>query len=137
MAVCAEARGDELDAALAGLEPGPSQDLRAPETGLIMLRGRVGGDGQPFNVGEATVTRATVRLAATGTIGHAWHLGRDKGKARAAAVLDALWQDPACRTGVEAALAPIRARIAEAEQKRARQVAATRVDFFTLVRGEG
>lgn len=137
MAVCAEARADELQAALATLEPGPSEDLRTPETGLVMLRGRVGGDGQLFNVGEATVTRAAVRLAATGAVGHAWHLGRDKAKARAAAVLDALWQDPACRTGVEAALAPVRTRVTEGQEKRARQVAATRVEFFTLVRGEG
>ena len=38
-------------------------ELRAPETGLVMLRGRIGGSGASFNVGEATVTRAAVQLA--------------------------------------------------------------------------
>jgi alpha-D-ribose 1-methylphosphonate 5-triphosphate synthase subunit PhnG len=136
MAACAEARGDELEAALAALDPGEVEELRLPETGLVMLRGRMGGDGQPFNVGEATVTRAAVRLAATGAVGHAWHLGRDRVRARAAAVLDALWQSPTTRAHVEAALAPVRARLDAERAARARQAAATRVEFFTLVRGE-
>jgi len=137
MAACAEARVGELDAALASLGPGVVEDLRPPETGLVMLQGRVGGDGRPFNLGEATVTRAAVRLAATGAVGHAWHLGRDKARARAAAVLDALWESPATRGAVEAALAPVRDRIAAERAARMRLVAATRVEFFTLVRGEG
>ena len=33
--------------------------LRGPETGLVTVRGRIGGGGAPFNTGEATVTRAT------------------------------------------------------------------------------
>lgn len=136
MAVWAEATPAELEAALAQLAPVPAaQDLRAPETGLVMLRGRMGGDGAPFNLGEATVTRAAVRLA-TGEAGFAYHLGRDVARARAAAVLDALWQAPLRRPAVEASLAPIRARLAAAAQTKARRAAATRVNFFTMVRGE-
>ena len=83
--------------------------MRGPETGLVMLRGRIGGGGAPFNFGEATVTRATVRLPG-GAIGHSYALGRDKEKARLAAIADALWQDPAERADVEAkVLAPLRA----------------------------
>lgn len=140
MAACAEASAGELDTALDALgatlgDPGRAEDLRPAEAGLVMLRGRMGGDGQPFNFGEATVTRASVRLPG-GIVGHAWHLGRDKARARAAAVLDALWQSPATRDAVEAALAPVRSRIEAGRTARARQVAATRVEFFTLVRGE-
>ncbi len=136
MAACAEARREELDAALreVGYE-GLVEDLRRPETGLVMLRGRIGGDGAPFNFGEATVTRAAVRLA-DGTTGFAYQLGRDAAKARLAATLDALVQAPGHAGQAEAALAPIRDRLAAERARRDRRTAATKVNFFTLVRGE-
>lgn len=127
---------DELRNALsqAGL-PETCEDLRTPETGLVMVRGRIGGDGRAFNVGEATVTRAAVRLP-SGEIGFAYHLGRDRLRARLAAILDAHWQRPAVRATVEAALSEVAERRAAAAARAARQVAATRVNFFTLARGE-
>lgn len=136
MALLARAESGELDAMLARLAPVPSaSDLKPPEVGLVMLRGRTGGDGAPFNLGEATVARAAVRLA-DGAAGFAYRLGRDVRAARAAAILDALWQDAGRRAAVEDALAPVRERLsAEADAVRA-ETAATRVDFFTLVRGE-
>lgn len=136
MAVLARAVPAEIDSALAGLDPLPgASDLRPPEIGLVMLRGRTGGDGAPFNLGEATVARAAVRLDG-GATGFAYRLGRDAGAARKAAILDALWQDAARREAVEAALTPVLARLdSEAAQVRA-ETAATKVDFFTLVRGE-
>jgi alpha-D-ribose 1-methylphosphonate 5-triphosphate synthase subunit PhnG len=99
-----------------------------------MVRGRAGGGGNPFNLGEATVTRATVRLE-TGEVGHGYCLGRDGDKAVQAALFDALWQrDPAT---VEAqVLAPLRAEQAEADNVLRDETAATRVDFFTMVRGD-
>src|SRR5262245_13520797 len=119
----------------AGL-PQEAQSLRGPETGLVTLRGRIGGGGAPFNLGEATVTRATVRLPG-GTIGHAYALGRDKEKALISAIADALWQMPGRRAEIEAKLlAPLRAAAASADEKRRAETAATKVDFFTLVRGE-
>ncbi len=136
MAVLARAEPGELDAVLAALSPLPGiRDLRAPEIGLVMVRGRIGGDGAPFNLGEATVSRAAVRLEG-GAAGFAYRLGRSVAAARAAAVLDALWQDAARRAAVEAALAPVRARLAAEEAGVRAETAATRVDFFTLVRGE-
>ena len=100
------------------------------------MRGRIGGGGAPFNFGEATVTRATVRLA-TGEVGHAYALGRDKEKARLSAIADALWQDPGRRGDVETRIvAPLKAAIAEADDARRAETAATKVDFFTMVRGE-
>jgi alpha-D-ribose 1-methylphosphonate 5-triphosphate synthase subunit PhnG len=135
MAVCAGATRKELAAALAAMgKLPPATDLRPGESGLVMLRGRMGGDGRAFNVGEASVTRAAVRLD-DGRTGFAYQLGRDKDRARSAALLDALWQG-AERQAVEAALEPIRTRIASDAALQARRVAATRVDFFTMVRGE-
>jgi alpha-D-ribose 1-methylphosphonate 5-triphosphate synthase subunit PhnG len=135
MALCAEASRDDLDAALRSLEAPASEDLRPPETGLVMATGRIGGDGRPFNLGEVSVTRAAIRLP-DGATGFAYHLGRDRTKARLAATLDALWQDPARRAGVEAALRPAAQRAEAAGRQAARRSAATRVDFLTLVRGE-
>ncbi|WP_280138924.1 phosphonate C-P lyase system protein PhnG [Methylobacterium sp. Leaf89] len=136
MARAGQASADELLAALARAGAAPeAEDLRAPETGLVMVRGRIGGDGRPFNAGETTVTRAAVRLPG-GETGFAYHLGRDRARARLAAILDAHWQRPEARPALEAALAEIAGRRAEAAQRAARKAAATRVTFFTLARGE-
>ncbi len=136
MAVLARAQFDELAEALGALEPVPAAaDLRPPETGLVMLRGRTGGDGAPFNLGEATVSRASVRLEG-GAVGFCYRLGRDLRAARAAAVIDALWQDRARRDAVEAALVPVTARLSAEDSAVRTETAATKVDFFTLVRGE-
>jgi alpha-D-ribose 1-methylphosphonate 5-triphosphate synthase subunit PhnG len=116
--------------------PDEAHFVRGPETGLVTLRGCIGGGGAPFNLGEATVTRATVRLP-DGAIGHSYMLGRDREKAKIAAIADALWQASATRPEVEAKiLEPLRKAAAEADAKRRAETAATKVDFFTLVRGE-
>lgn len=137
MAVLAQARIQEIADGLAAIgEFIEHVDLRAPETGLVMLRGRIGGDGAPFNVGEATVTRCAVQLP-SGEVGFSYALGRDRDKARLAALCDALWQSAAHRHGVEChVLSPIRTRIERERVETASRTAATRVDFFTLVRGE-
>ena len=123
---------------LAALLPDPLPDhslLRAPEIGAVMVRGRAGATGAPFNLGEMTVTRCSLRLA-SGVVGHAVVQGRDRAHARRAATVDALMQ-----TGEAAG---VRARVldalAEAEmaarRDRAEKAAATKVEFFTMVRGE-
>jgi alpha-D-ribose 1-methylphosphonate 5-triphosphate synthase subunit PhnG len=110
--------------------------LRGPETGLVTVRGRIGGGGAVFNTGEATVTRATVRLP-SGEVGHAYALGRDKEKVRLAAILDASWCAEETRAAVEArVVVPLLERTAKADAKRRAETAATKVDFFTMVRGE-
>ena len=110
--------------------------VRGPEVGLVMLRGRAGGGGGAFNLGEASVVRATVKLA-TGEVGHAVVLGRDAAHARMAAHLDALWQRADWRGRVdEDVVAPGLAAAAAETGRRAEETEATRVDFFTLVRGE-
>jgi len=136
LALLARADQTELDAVLSSLNPvPPATDLRPAEVGLVMLRGRTGGDGAPFNLGEATVSRAAVRLD-NGATGFGYRLGRDVGAARMAAVIDALWQDPARREAVVSALRPVRARLDAKRASVVAETAATKVDFFTLVRGE-
>lgn len=111
-------------------------ELRPPEVGLVMLRGRIGGTGAPFNVGEASVARAAVRLA-SGETGFSYILGRDLKKARLAALCDALWQAEDSRADIERhVLAPLRAERERRQSEERARTAATKVDFFTLVRGE-
>ena len=113
------------------------ESLRAPENGLVMLRGRIGGDGAPFNLGEATVSRAAVRLA-SGEVGFGYVLGRDSEKARLVALCDALVQSRDHAATIEAeVVAPLRAAMTARREQRAAEAAATRVDFYTMVRGEG
>lgn len=137
MAVLAAAGTDEIADALATLGAMPAHaEVRPAETGLVMVRGRVGGDGAAFNLGEATVTRCAVLLA-SGEIGFGTVLGRDRDKARLAALADALWQSAEYQTAVEQKIvAPLRARQQERLARSRGETAATKVDFFTLVRGD-
>ena len=131
---CKTSRLQELWAKL-GLNPA-HKTLRGPESGLIMLRGRVGGTGEPFNLGEATVTRASVRLE-DGSVGHAIALGREETKARLSAIIDALCLNREMAALIDAEMiAPMREELDRADEERRQQTAATRVDFFTVVRGE-
>ena len=109
--------------------------LRAPEIGSAMVRGRAGGTGAPFNLGEMTVTRCALTLD-TREIGHAYLQGRRKDDAEAAALVDALMQTDAALTLREAVLTPLEEERMAQKTARAQKAAATKVDFFTLVRGE-
>jgi alpha-D-ribose 1-methylphosphonate 5-triphosphate synthase subunit PhnG len=119
-----------------GAGQAPAHDiLRPPEIGTVMVRGRAGAKGAPFNLGEMTVTRATVRLA-DGAVGHGHVQGRSKQAALTAALIDAL-----CEAGEDAPLeaailAPLRAEAEAQRRARAARAAATKVEFFTMVRGE-
>jgi alpha-D-ribose 1-methylphosphonate 5-triphosphate synthase subunit PhnG len=130
-----------LDCALRDI-PTPKYDwLRPPEIGLAMVRGRVGGSGDPFNLGEATVTRATLRLRTPGdagaAVGVACHLGRDRRRAELAALADALLQMPEHHAVLHKQLIePFAAQQATQRAGRQQDAAATRVEFFTMVRGD-
>jgi len=109
--------------------------LRGPEVGLVMLRGRAGGTGEAFNLGEMTVTRCSVRLP-DGTLGHAYVGGRDPEHCETAAWLDALLQTPAYQGDLLASVIEPLEREADARRTlAARKTAATRVDFFTMSTG--
>jgi len=137
MTVLAHSDAAEIGRRLDAIAMPAHEDLREPENGLVMVRGRIGGDGAPFNLGEATVSRAAVRLA-TGEVGFGYVLGRDRRKAQLIALCDALVQSSEFSDAVEeGVLAPLRAAMISARNARAEETAATRVDFYTLVRGEG
>ncbi len=137
MAILARANSVDLKALWQAWRDKPEFEiLRGPQTGLVMLRGRIGGGGAPFNVGEATVTRATVRLA-DGNVGHSYALGRDQEKARLAALFDALWQNEAHRDAVKSQVLDVLSeKLDQADTKARHEAAATKVDFFTMVRGD-
>lgn len=137
MAVLAHSDAAEISARLGRIALPAHENLREPENGLVMVRGRIGGDGAPFNLGEATVSRAAVRLA-TGEVGFGYTLGRDREKARMIALCDAMVQSGELSDAVETdVIAPLRAAVLAKRNRKAAEAAATRVDFYTLVRGEG
>jgi alpha-D-ribose 1-methylphosphonate 5-triphosphate synthase subunit PhnG len=133
MAVLARAEADRLQALLAdcGALPGHTV-LRGPQGGLVMVRGRVGGGGAAFNLGEMTVTRCTVRTEA-GFVGHAYIAGREERRAELAALTDDLMKDPDRAEDVEFhVIAPMARQQIERNTERARKAAATRVQFFAM-----
>ncbi len=133
MAVLARASAAEIVARLDHAPPLPPHlRLRGPEVGLVMARGRQGGDGAPFNLGEMTVTRCTVRMV-PGLLGHATVAGRDARQAELAAALDAALQNPSSRPALLAAvIEPLAAAQAARAAGDRRKAAATRVQFFTM-----
>jgi alpha-D-ribose 1-methylphosphonate 5-triphosphate synthase subunit PhnG len=137
MAVLAHASAADIAGYLGAIALPAHEDLREAENGLVMVRGRIGGDGAPFNLGEATVSRAAVRLA-TGEVGFGYTLGRDREKAKLIALCDALVQSEAFAAEIEGkVIAPLRVVLLAARNRKAAETAATRVDFYTMVRGEG
>ncbi|MBI1384483.1 MAG: phosphonate C-P lyase system protein PhnG [Rhizobiales bacterium] len=136
----AVARGEELGEAYGSLSTGAAipvwRYVRRPEVGLVMARGRMGGGGAPFNLGEVTAVRCAIALD-TGETGFSTCLGRDRRKAAYGALFDALWQREEWRGAVEKLLVePVLARQSAEDEMAAREVAATRVEFFTMARGE-
>jgi len=135
MGLLARSTPEALAARLAGRDLPPHDWLRPPETGTVMVRGRTGGTGAPFNLGEVTATRCTLRLA-DGTEGHAFVQGRSVAHATRAALVDALMQGAEAGEIRREVLAPL----AEAERarraERAGKAEATRVEFETMVRGD-
>lgn len=133
MAVLARAGADAISARLDGCSPLPRYTrLRGPESGLVMVRGRAGGSGAPFNLGEMTVTRCSIRTD-EGVVGHAYLAGRNGRQAELAAVVDAMMQDPERAPWLEeAVIAPLEADQRLHRDERARKAAATRVQFFAM-----
>ncbi|WP_170527509.1 phosphonate C-P lyase system protein PhnG [Ruegeria arenilitoris] len=111
------------------------QWLRTPEIGGVMVRGRAGGTGAPFNLGEMTITRCALALT-DGTEGHGYVQGRDKTHAETAALIDALMQTGDADAVRAKILEPLTRQVQAARSARAAKTAATKVEFFTMVRGE-
>jgi alpha-D-ribose 1-methylphosphonate 5-triphosphate synthase subunit PhnG len=115
--------------------PAPAYSwLRAPETGLYMVRGRIAGSGNRFNLGEVTVTRCVLRVA-EGPCGIGYVLGGSNRHAELMALADAMLQSQAqCAAVHRILLGPIEQHLAEMRRRVARKTEATRVEFLTLAR---
>lgn len=135
MSACARSPISELKIIIQELDTGVTFDLLRPaEPGLVMVRGRAGGTGQLFNTGEMTVTRCSVR-STEGVVGHGYVAGRDEKHAEIAARMDVLFQamdEDRARPFIEKLEQQISSRVRKRQQKSA----PTRVEFFTMVRGE-
>lgn len=135
LAVLARAATERLERAAAETAPPPHELVRPPECGMVMLRGRVGGTGDPFHAGEATVTRCAVRVGPQ--LGLGYVLGRDRRRAELVALFDALLQDGDRRASLlRQVVEPIAREQAQRHAQRSREAASSRVEFFTMVRGE-
>lgn len=123
---------------LAGMPP--YQYLRPPEIGLTMVRGRIEGTGQPFNLGEMTLTRCVVQIAGVGETaiaGFGYVAGRSQRHAELAAICDALLQHPDWHERVwQQVIQPLKNAAQARQTQLAAQIESTRVNFFTLKRGE-
>ena len=129
MRLLALASVERLEAGLSAITPPDYEVVRGPETGLVMIRGRVGNTGDAFNMGEALATRCVVSLK-DGCLGYAWILGEDARRAE-------LWQRDGYAEPLDRELLPaLEAERARRVREDAAAVEPTRVDFFTLVRGE-
>ena len=117
-----------------GLDPAHTM-LRQPEIGAVMVRGRAGSTGDAFNLGEMTVTRASLRLE-NGCVGHGWCQGRSKSQATTIALVDALMRGEHAELITARILSPLQDARSRRHDERAGKAAATKVDFFTMARGE-
>ena len=137
MGILARATTDELAAAWESVADKPAfRWLRRPETGMVMARGRVGGTGRPFNLGEVSVVRCALEIDG-GAVGFCYAHGRDHRHAEYAALLDALLQNPERRKVLERnVMLPLESPQRADRERKAREAGATRVEFFTMVRGE-
>ncbi len=136
MGILAQAPAKDLDRLWSeqGISPKYTW-LRQPEIGAAMVRGRAGGTGAPFNLGEVTVTRCSLQLQ-SGEVGHAYVQGRNKAKATQAALVDAMMQTEMAGPLATLVLEPLAADRKATQRARASKAAATKVEFFTMARGE-
>lgn len=110
--------------------------LRPAETGLIMARGRINNNGSPFNIGEVLITRCVVQRE-DGALGYAWIAGEKARHAELAAFFDALFQHADFTDYFNNELLPtLQSALHAKHVQNAEKAEKTRVNFFTLVRGE-
>src|SRR3954451_21787675 len=127
MSILARASADDIAGLLGELVMPAYQRLRGPEAGLVMVRGRIGGGGGAFNLGEMTVTRCTVRTEC-GLVGHSYIAGRDGKRAELAALADAMMQDSDRTATLDAQIiTPLEARLKAQRAERAAKAEATSV----------
>ncbi len=138
MALLARAPIDLMERSLGDRATQTPQWLRRPETGLMMVQGRTGGTGEPFYLGEITVTRCALRTPDAGAeaaVGVAYVLGRSHRHAQLAALCDALLQSPEAEAPLRHELLPaVERHLADERARMQSRTDSTRVEFFTLAR---
>ena len=135
MAVLARASAADLAPFESDLRDCAYQLIRPAEIGMTLVRGRMGGTGAPFNLGEMSATRCVVRLA-DGSTGYSYRAGRDKRQAELAALADAHLQGSQQSRWLTELIEPLATAQARRAAQKAAETATTRVEFFTLLRGE-
>jgi alpha-D-ribose 1-methylphosphonate 5-triphosphate synthase subunit PhnG len=137
LGILARASTDELEKLLSPLiSTLKMRWVRPPEIGMIMLRARIGGIGDLFNMGEATITRCAVQLE-PGALGIGYTLGREKRKAELIAIADALLQDTLVQNKLlQTIISTIKSNQTERIHQEQSEMAKSKVEFFTMVRGD-
>lgn len=137
LAILARSSAAELEEARLLLGDLPAVHyVRPAEVGMAMLRGRIGGTGDAFNLGEATVTRCALRVGGA-PLGVGYTLGRERRKAELIAMFDSLLQGGEQSALIQREVISVYGAKQSARADASRQAAATsKVEFFTFVRGE-
>jgi alpha-D-ribose 1-methylphosphonate 5-triphosphate synthase subunit PhnG len=137
IAVLAKSSRKDLEEALHRLPRKPRYHfMRQPETGAIMVRARAGGSGLKFNLGEVSVSRCIVKID-NGHVGCGYVMGRDHRHAELVSVFDGLLQDKTLQRRIlDSVIDPLENKILERKELNSKKTAATKVDFFTMLRGE-
>jgi len=100
---------------------------------MAMVRGRTGGTGSPFNLGEITLTRCVVELDGN-TQGFGYVRGRSRRHAELAALFDGLMCEN-CNEHGPALIQPLHEQWLARREEVSRKAATTKVNFMTMVRG--
>jgi alpha-D-ribose 1-methylphosphonate 5-triphosphate synthase subunit PhnG len=112
------------------------ETLKSPEIGMLMTDARIHATGSGFHLGEVTLTRCVLKDT-LGHLGYGQILGRNTKQALAIARFDLALQRQDTAPRAEELLAGWREEIAALDAMQDERVEATRVDFFTMVRGDG
>ena len=110
--------------------------IRKPEVGMVMAVGRADGSGEPFNLGEVSVSRCAIQLAG-GETGIGYVKGRSFDHALHIALLDALSQTHTHKHLIwRQVILPLIQDHQKQLQRQQKKTQQSKVDFFTMVRGE-
>ena len=114
----------------------PHTTISGPETGLIMVQARADGSGPRFNLGEMSVSKCLLKVDDR-YLGYGMVMGSEPEHARLAALFDGLLQHPDFSSQLKRDLIQkLEQEQKEAEKKMTQETGKSRVEFFTMKRGE-
>ncbi|MFH2093346.1 MAG: phosphonate C-P lyase system protein PhnG [Pseudomonadota bacterium] len=107
-----------------------------PETGMLMVQAKADGSNSRFNLGEITVSKCILEINGQ-YMGAGWTMGSNLRHAELAALFDGLFQDPLLQETLNQTLIPLlKDKQLAKDERRLKDAADTKVEFFTLKRGE-